>query len=164
MITLKFGRVNRHGEAAAFTAVTGWAALLFAVALLFALGCGDGGLEMIQVTGTVTVDGGPPPGPGKIMFAVLSSADGLPARSGRANFDRSGYFEATSFRPGDGLFPGTYKVGVHCWESPPNMEGKPVASFIDRKYNSAARSPLDNLVLEKGAADARLDLEVPSGK
>ncbi len=119
---------------------------------------------MIHVSGTVTVDGGPVPGPGTIIFAILKSPDGFSARSGRAQFDSSGYYEATLFQPGDGLFPGTYKVGINCWKSPPNMEGRPVISFIDRKYNSASGSPLDQLVLEPGGDDLELDFDLPSGK
>lgn len=136
--------------------------MLLAIPLLS--GCDDGGPEMILVTGTVTVDGGPVPGPGTIIFAILESPEGVSTRSGRAQFDSSGHYEATLFQLGDGLFPGTYKVGIQCWKSPPNMEGRPVISFVDRKYNSAARSPLDNLVLEKGSDDVELNFDIPSGK
>ena len=134
------------------------------LASLLLSGCDSGGPEMIHVSGTVTVDGEPAPGPGTIIFAILKSPDGVSARSGRAQFDSSGYYEATLFKLGDGLFPGTYKVGIQCWKSPPNMEGRPVISFIDRKYNSATRSPLDTLVLEKGADDVELNFDIPSGK
>ena len=132
--------------------------------VLLLAGCSESGREMIHVTGTVTVDGEQVPGPGTIIFAILKSPDGVSARSGRAQFDSSGYYSATLFQRGDGLFPGTYKVGIQCWKSPPNMEGKPVISFIDRKFNSAARSPLDQLVLEPGGDDLELDFDLPSGK
>jgi hypothetical protein len=36
--------------------------------------------------------------------------------------------------------PGKYTMHVECWQSPPNMEGKPVKSFVPQKYQSAATS------------------------
>jgi hypothetical protein len=53
-----------------------------------------------------------------------------------AKFKADGAYVVTTYDPGDGLLPGTYSVAIECYETPPNMEGKPVKSFIDKKYMS----------------------------
>ena len=112
--------------------------ILPALALLS--GCGGRGVEQIQVTGTVTFDGGAMPGPGTIYFTPVTAPEGTPLRPGTARFEADGSYIAGSFEDGDGLFPGTYKVAFHCWEVSPNMEDVQAVSFIPDKYTNAASS------------------------
>ena len=59
-----------------------------------------------------------------------------------AKFGTDGAYAATTYEPGDGLLPGKYKVAVECYETPPNMEGKPVKSRINKKYLNGETSGL----------------------
>lgn len=106
----------------------------------------------VRVSGLVTVDGAPPPGNGTLTFTVVEPAEGFPNRPAMAKFDTDGKYEATSFKPGDGLIPGTYKIGVECYETPPNMEGKPVKTHIDAKYMNGETSGLELIVEPKSKA------------
>jgi hypothetical protein len=95
-------------------------ALALAVVLLGAvMGCSDSGLPLVPVSGKVTFAGGPPPKPGSITFVPIAVAEGLPNRPGTANFDVSGKFRVTSFKPNDGLVPGTYQANLDCWMRDP---------------------------------------------
>ena len=100
---------------------------------LFVLGCGNP-RGTVPVSGTVTLNGEQPPGAGTVTFTVIEPAEGFTNRPAMAKFDSTGRYEATSFEPGDGLLPGKYAIAVECYETPPNMEGKPVKSHIARKY------------------------------
>ena len=103
------------------------ALLLLAVCTL---GCGSSDLPTtIPVTGTVTVDGEACPAAGSLRFSPLQVVEGLPRRPGRADFGADGHFRVTSFRDGDGLVPGTYRVQLECWQTPP-ANGQPGVSFI----------------------------------
>lgn len=72
------------------------------------LGCGgNAGLEgLVKVSGTVTYQGRPVEG-ATVSFRPV---DGTRAASGRT--DSYGRFYLTSLHPGDGAFPGAYKVSI----------------------------------------------------
>ena len=115
----------------------------FLIALVFLSSCGPNGPRCIPVQGTVTLDGGKVPGPGFIYFTIDSTGkDGI-SRPGTAEFDAEGNYKAMSFVPGDGLMPGKYLLRVDCWQTGPNMEGKPVVSFLPQKYQDASKSGLE---------------------
>ena len=106
------------------------------------IGCGGRDVEQVQVTGKVTLDGGPMPGPGTLYFTPVKAAGDAPLRPGTAQFDADGSYAAGSFESGDGLVPGTYNVAVHCWEVAPTMEDVTPVSFIPEKFTNAATSGL----------------------
>jgi hypothetical protein len=107
---------------------------------LVALGCGSDLPKMVPVAGRVTFDGQPPPGPGTIYFLPQEAAEGFPSRPATGDFDATGAYRAKTFEPGDGLLPGKYTMHIECYQTPPNMEGKPVKSYVPQKYQSAATS------------------------
>lgn len=131
------------------------------VTLLVALGiCGCGGSNLtttVPVSGRVTFDGGPCPAGGNIRFMPLEVAEGLPNRPGRADFDASGEFVARSFRDGDGLVPGRYRVIVECWKVAP-VDGKAGVSYITSSYAAP------ELVVNRESASLSYDLNVPKAK
>lgn len=117
-------------------------------AVLLAGGCGGRGVEQVHVTGKVTLDGKPMPGPGTLYFNPTKAAGDEPKLPGTAEFGADGEYAAMTFEPGDGLVPGSYKVAVHCWEVSPNEEGRAAKSFIPKKYTSAGTSGFELVVPE----------------
>jgi hypothetical protein len=103
-------------------------------------GCWNNLPKTIRVSGRVTFDGRPPPGPGTVYFLPQEAGEGFPSRPATGDFGADGQFRATTFEPGDGLMPGKYLMSVESWESPPNMSGNPVKSFVPKKYQSPQTS------------------------
>lgn len=133
-------------------------AFVFGVGLLLAVSGCSSEPKCIPVTGKVTFDGQKPPGPGSIYFNTDSTAGGS-SRPGLAEFDAEGNYTAKTFTPGDGLLPGKYVIRVDCWKTPPNMEGKPVVSFIPDKYQDAAKSGL-TLTVEPDSKPITFDIKL----
>jgi hypothetical protein len=124
-------------------------------------GCGPTSPKCVPVTGTVTLDGEKVPGPGRIYFTVDPAGNAAVARPGTAEFDADGKYQAKSFVPGDGLMPGKYLLRVDCWQTPPNMDGKPVVSFIPQKYQSGKGSGLE-LTVEPESRGIVFDIKLIS--
>jgi len=84
--------------------------------LLFAAGgCGSGNkLPLVPVGGKVTFAGGACPAAGTVTFTPIEVDAGLPRRPGSGTFYNDGAFVVTSFKKGDGLVPGRYKVTISC--------------------------------------------------
>lgn len=119
-----------------------------------AIGCGGNDRpKTIPVTGIITVKGSPPEQPGALFFAPIEVAEGYPRRGGRALFETDGHFAATSFEPGDGLVPGTYRVRIESWIVPPSM-GKPGKSYIPSGFEAT------ELVVPVDAKTVNYDLDV----
>ena len=119
--------------------------------LVVPVGCGVDRPDTVPVCGRVTLDGGQWPVGGRIYFTTAEAAEGLPSRPGRADFDRSGHFKATTWHSGDGLMPGRYKVHLECWKTPPEIDKPMPESYVPPKYQSAATSDLELTV----SADSR---------
>ncbi len=129
-------------------------------------GCEPAGSRgLVPVAGRITLDGGSWPKPGTLTFVPAEEqppggAAGVPSptRAGFAEFDVEGRFVAQTRRPGDGLMPGRYRVGVSCWLQPPDLAaagGGPVAP-------EAVRDPLTSVLCADipsgGAADLSLNV------
>ena len=127
--------------------------------LLQGAGCGSNLPKTIPVKGRVSVNGKSPPGPGIVYFLPLKAAEGFPSRPGSGDFGADGTYSATTFEPNDGLMPGTYSIHLECWETPPNMEGKPVKSFIPDKYQDTATSGFQ-LEITTATRSKSLDFEL----
>jgi hypothetical protein len=132
---------------------------LFIIVLLPALGCGSGLPQTVRVSGRVTFDGQPPPGPGTIYFLPQEAGPGFPSRPATGDFDKDGSFQAKTFEPGDGLMPGKYTMHIECFQTPPNMEGKPVKSYVPQKYQSAESSGFKiEITPNMGSRELNLDV------
>lgn len=103
-------------------------------------GCWNNLPQTIRVSGRVTFDGRPPPAIGTVYFLPIEAGEGFPSRPATGDFGPDGLFRATTFEPGDGLMPGKYLMAIECWESPPNMSGNPVKSYVPTKYQSPQAS------------------------
>lgn len=131
-----------------------WAARRLAMALplliLATAGCQRRDVELVRVSGRVTLDAQSPPGPGTLYFAPTEAAGGQPLRPATAHFAADGSYRASSFDEADGLVPGRYRVSVHCWQVEPTIDGPPAVSFIPARYMSAGSSELE-CVVESGS-------------
>jgi hypothetical protein len=126
--------------------------------VLALVGCGSSrDITLIPVSGTITFAGGPPPKPGTINFAPVSTEEGAPKRPGSANFAEDGSFEVTSFEDGDGLAPGTYSVKVTCWQQPPTEEDP--TSF--QRFNLVPDDFTHEVVVAPDADDVEVIIDVP---
>ena len=132
--------------------------LIGIVGLLGIVGCGNKH-GTVPVSGTVTVNDQPPPGEGRVTFTVVEPAEGFPNRPAMAKFDESGEYSATTYDEGDGLLPGHYTIAVECYETPPNMDGKPVKSYIDEKYLTGQTSGFE-ITVEPGSKPIQLNLKL----
>ena len=83
------------------------------------------------------------PASGKLFFAPVEPAEGYPRRPGSATFDTRGQFVASTWRDGDGLTPGSYRVRVECWRVPPTMGGPPEKSYLPPQYANPSASDLE---------------------
>jgi hypothetical protein len=133
---------------------------VFLALALAAAGCGPSGPQCVPVSGRVTLDGAKPPGPGTIYFNP-EAADGAPLRPAIGDFDADGNYSAKSFTPGDGLLPGKYVIRVDCYKTPPNMEGKPVVSYLPPRYRNPSESGL-SLVVAPGAGPVTFNVDLSS--
>jgi hypothetical protein len=78
--------------------------------VLVLLGSGCSG-KLVKVQGVVLLDGKPLPRAG-----VLFIPEGSEGRDANGFTDDNGVFRLTTFRPGDGALPGTYKVVIQYSE------------------------------------------------
>ena len=135
--------------------------MVVSVALLAMTGCGGRGVELVPVAGRVTLDGQPPPGPGTIYFTPYEALGDQPLRPARAYFGKDGEFTARAFDDAKGLIPARYKVGLHCWEVEPTIDGPPAVSYIPARYMSAGTSGLE-FTVEPGARPITWNAELNS--
>ncbi len=122
-------------------------------------GCRGRNVELVTVEGYVTLDGQPPPGPGTIYFAPYEALGDQPLRPARAYFGTDGYFRAGAFDDADGLIPARYRVGIHCWQVEPTIDGPPAVSFVPGRYTTAGSSGLE-FVVEPGARRVNWNAEL----
>lgn len=130
---------------------------------LVALGCGGNGLPMVPVSGKVTFNGGEPPAEGRITFTPTETFGGLPRRPGLGRFGRDGAFVVSSFRDGDGLTPGRYRVRVNCLSGLPDVTKRD--STADLSYVPANYQPEDLVIeMDSEAIDLTYDVPPKSGR
>jgi hypothetical protein len=102
------------------------------VLLIAAAGCGNGGPAPLR--GTVKLDGRPLEG-ASVYFIAQDSG----CRDALGSTDADGVFHLSTFEPGDGAFPGKYKVVVQ----PPQPDtGVVAATPVEAmQATGAARNP-----------------------
>lgn len=111
--------------------------VLCAFLALGALGC-NSGPKTVEVSGTVSFEGGVPPGAGVkvIRFAPTSDTTAEIKKAASGTIAADGSFEMYTRVPGDGVYVGKYAVVFSVLNSP--IEQK---SLIDPKYTNAATTP-----------------------
>jgi hypothetical protein len=121
------------------------------------LGCGGSNNDMVHVTGQLTYGGGEWPAAGIITLTPISTPAGGPSRPGSSNFNVDGEFAIGSYKPGDGLRPGTYNISVSCYDPAKMGQGKRPAEmeFVPADFKH------ESLVIEPGQDDIVLNIDVP---
>ena len=117
--------------------IGGWGRLARWLVLvgLVASGCSSGS-GLTQVTGTVTYEGVPLTN-GSISF--VSDSGGANA-AGIIN--ERGEYTLSTHRPGDGVAPGTYRVCISSFETPPGMTPQSGKRAIPERYFDVRHSGL----------------------
>ena len=128
--------------------------------LSLVFGCGRNGQEVVPVKGAVTYGGGPWPHPGSLMFAPESSGFNQPCHPAGGQFDTDGRLTVTTFKEGDGLVPGKYRISVVSYETPPSKtELTFPKNYVPVRYHSIATSGL-TVTVEPGQKVVTLNLDV----
>jgi hypothetical protein len=101
----------------------------------------------VQVTGTVYLNGVPLEvvRGSKIGFGPADAAGGGYSASGA--IDEQGRYRLGTFKPGDGVLPGTYRVSVIAWKKVPGWRDDitydaPVPSAVPQRYEDAETSDI----------------------
>lgn len=129
-------------------------------------GCGANEPGLVPVRGQITLDGGTWPREGVLYFTPVSTpSPDSPMRPASAKFGTDGRFAVTSFREGDGLFPGEYQVAVECWETEPGIAGDgtmiPGSGPVPESYRVGSTSGLTLTVEPQGATATDFDVKTP---
>jgi hypothetical protein len=144
---------------ATLTRVSSSLLLIAAVTLLS--GCGNDGPKTVPVTGKITLNGGPWPERGMIVFAPKEAAEGYPRRAGQAIFDRNGDYSATTFASHDGLIPGAYSVNLRCITQV-NGDVRKAVNHVPPNYQRGERSGFEVIVPADDSSVLVFDFDVPT--
>ena len=69
----------------------------------------------------------------------------------------------TTFRPGDGLLPGEYRVNVECWRVPPSMTSpQPPQSYVPAPFQSGTTNGFTVHVPAESREPIELSFDVPN--
>ena len=132
-------------------------AIVALVTVLLFVGCGSGDSDLVQFKGRVTLDGGPWPEPGFITLAGDQRPVSVP-------FDKQGYFDAFAYQGKQGLYPGTYRIGIECWEVQPTFDDPSAGkSAVPEKFHSPGTSELE-VTIEEGKPIRDFVLDIPTSE
>ena len=138
---------------------------LAAIAFLAVSGCGDKGIKLVKISGTVKYnDGTPVRGGSEQGHAIITFSpanfDAEPAagqghKGASAMIDAEGrYAMATLLRQADGVIPGDYKVIIRVWEK----DGDASSTLIPEKYGDREATDL-KITVDKPRTDADFTVE-----
>jgi hypothetical protein len=130
---------------------------LVAVTLLL-VGAGCGGKQPVSVRGALTLDGQPVEG-ATVLF--LPEAGGEGARQATGQTVAGGKFELTTFRSGDGAFPGDYKVVVQYAQGvqgPPAQNMKEAFQGMQKAQKEAGNKAPRYVIPPRYSDPAKTDL------
>jgi hypothetical protein len=129
-----------------------------AIALLAVGGCGEKGLDLVKISGTVKYKDGSPvwvdPSKGRAMITFMpadsqkEAAAGEIRKGANGKIDADGHFTMGTLRPGDGVIPGKYKVIFVIREDNP----KGAVWLIPEKYGNMQTSG-EEITVDKARSD-----------
>ena len=116
--------------------------------------------ETVPVSGSVSFAGEPLTS-GMVSFIAVAG-DGGSSRPASAPIQGDGTYKASTFKAGDGMIPGQYKIVVTSEEQltvEVRAAGKKPVSLIPKQYTSADQTPL-TLDVESGTAPVIHNIEL----
>jgi hypothetical protein len=122
--------------------------------LLSCLGCGDKLPATVPVRGKITFAGQAPPKPVLLTFVCLTTESSEIKQNGTAQTQADGSFVVTTFRPGDGLIPGKYRVNLECWQEQPTMDRPSGKSHVPASFKAT------ELEVSSSQSNVSFDLDV----
>ncbi|MEX0642093.1 MAG: hypothetical protein WD468_05300 [Pirellulales bacterium] len=128
--------------------------------LLSAIGC-NRMPETVSVTGQVTYRGQPLT-MGDVQMVPRKIADGKLRRPATSLIDKSGRFEMSTFKQGDGMVPGEYGVAIVAIRRYPNMmdpNDKPEYAVPER-YVDPSTSGLSVVVPSDASPSVELEFKL----
>jgi hypothetical protein len=132
--------------------------LPFALGPLVA-GCGSQ-VPTVPLQGKVTWQGKPLTD-GTVTFSPVKVAAGLPNRPASGELGPDGVYRLSSFRRGDGLLPGEYRVTVRSLLQWPNPDSdRPAVWRIPERYGDPARSGLRFTMPAGARAPLTFDIDI----
>jgi len=138
--------------------------LQMGVVALFCAGCFRSGPDLpktIPVSGTVSYRGDLLK-QGTIQFEPTESLSETVLRPATGIIDKHGRYPASTFRNGDGVMPGNYRVTIKSYVGEVTLD-TPEAEIvwaIPKRYGQAETSGLDVSIPEKGTRKLVLDFEL----
>ena len=134
--------------------------IIIAIIFSCSTGCGSGS-DLTEASGIVSYQGRPVPS-GNITFYPKH---GRPASG---NIESDGTFVLSSYRSGDGLPIGKYKVCVTAYKATKTLVNydevvrhRPAEYLVPKKYSSVSSSPLEIEVTKGG--DNHFVIDIPTG-
>ena len=110
--------------------VSGFVIGYLSFAVFCAAGCGTQFPKTVVILGAVTWQDKPLTN-GRVVFHPHQIEEGLPKRPATGDLDEQGRFQLTTFRAGDGVMPGSYRVCVISYENAPSADDD-VTVFVPR--------------------------------
>ncbi|MDR3234717.1 MAG: hypothetical protein LBT46_13835 [Planctomycetaceae bacterium] len=120
-------------------------------------GCGTSGLTgLYKVKGKITLQGQPI---GNVVVTFKPVEVDAAKRPAGGQSAADGSFVISTLKPGDGAYPGKYKVLVGRFAA--NDTGKFSSDTVPMKYRNAETTPLEYEVKEGGNAFFTIDIDEP---
>ena len=137
---------------------------LAAIAFFAVSGCGDKGIKLVKISGTVKYnDGTPVRGGSEQGHAIITFSPanfdaepvaGQVQKGASAKIDAEGRYAIATLRPADGATPGDYKVIIRVWEK----DGDASSTLIPEKYGDRETTDL-KITVDKPRTDADFTVE-----
>ncbi len=151
--------MSRCGSPALLSSLNRYCMLVGMVLLLCGLnGCSQGEYPLVELSGTVTFDGGECPAAGNVTLQPLEVSGELPKRPSSGRFGVDGHYTVNTFSDSKGVLPGRYKLEVTCFAGAPDPN-KP-DPWGDVNYIAEEYEPTE-ITIEADSRHMIYDIDVP---
>jgi len=135
-------------------------ALLVTLATLICIGgCGKSEYPLVQLSGTVTFDGGECPSPGSVTLQPLEVSGEMPNRPATGQFGADGKYAVNAFNNSKGVLPGRYLLEVTCFAGAPDPSKPDPWASVD--YIAEEYEPTE-ITISADSPKMVHDIDVPS--
>jgi hypothetical protein len=160
LLEIAIGEESALRNAGWKTQLCSWA--LLGVFCLLPAGCGSPKYpRTVSISGKVTWQGKPLTA-GSVAFIPANAGGSQPSRSAGGEIGPDGVYRLSSFRSGDGVMPGQYRVTVESYISQPTHaeSDKPYVWRIPRHYGKPAESGLTFIIPADASGHLVFDIDL----